>query len=88
MRLSIEITPDQHQRLKAAAALKGESIKDYVLKRTLPNPDEQSALQELEQIVSRRDELQTFSIYSMISCLSPHLRVRLDRLSLLTYCSY
>ncbi|MCK5647294.1 MAG: DUF1778 domain-containing protein [Gammaproteobacteria bacterium] len=54
MRLSIEITPDQHQRLKAAAALKGESIKDYVLKRTLPNPDEQSALQELEQFLAPR----------------------------------
>ena len=54
MRLSIEITPYQHQRLKAAAALKGESIKDYVLKRTLPNPDEQSALQELEQFLAPR----------------------------------
>ena len=54
MRLSIEITPDQHQRLKAAAALKGESIKDYVLKRTLPSADEQSALQELEQFLKPR----------------------------------
>lgn len=54
MRLSIEITPDQHQRLKAAAALKGESIKDYVLKRTLPNADEKSALQELEQFLKPR----------------------------------
>ena len=56
MRLSIEITPDQHQRLKAAAALKGESIKDYVLKRTLPSQDEQSALQELEQFLKPRIE--------------------------------
>ena len=56
MRLSIEITSDQHQRLKAAAALKGESIKDYVLKRTLPSPDEQSALHELEQFLAPRIE--------------------------------
>ena len=34
-RLSIDITPEEHQKLKAIAALKGESIKDYVLKRTL-----------------------------------------------------
>ena len=34
-RLSIDITTEEHQKLKAIAALKGESIKDYVLKRTL-----------------------------------------------------
>ena len=34
-RLSIDITPEEHQKLKAIAALKGESIKDYVLRRTL-----------------------------------------------------
>lgn len=34
-RLSIDITPEEHQKLKAIAALKGESIKDFVLKRTL-----------------------------------------------------
>ncbi len=56
MRLSIEITPDQHQRLKAAAALKEESIKGYVLKRTLSSPDEQSALQELEKFLKPRIE--------------------------------
>ncbi len=54
MRLSIEITPEQHKRLKAAAALKGESIKDYVLKRTLPDLTEQASLQELEQFLAPR----------------------------------
>ena len=34
-RLSIDITPEEHQKLKAIAALKGESIKNYVLKCTL-----------------------------------------------------
>ncbi|MBI1220955.1 MAG: antitoxin [Rhodobacteraceae bacterium] len=34
-RLSIDITPEEHQKLKAIAALKGQSIKDYVLTRTL-----------------------------------------------------
>ncbi|PHQ81062.1 MAG: antitoxin [Thalassobium sp.] len=34
-RLSIDITAEEHQKLKAIAALKGQSIKDYVLNRTL-----------------------------------------------------
>ena len=56
MRLSIEITADQHQRLKAAAALQGQSIKDYVLKRTLPNLEERIALQKLEEFLKPRIE--------------------------------
>ena len=32
-RLSIDISPEQHQKLKAIAALKGQSIKEYVLNR-------------------------------------------------------
>ncbi len=34
-RLSIDISPEEHQKLKAIAALKGQSIKDYVLSRAL-----------------------------------------------------
>ncbi len=56
MRLSIEITTNQHQRLKAAAALQGQSIKDYVLKRTLPSLEEQVALQRLEEFLKPRIE--------------------------------
>ncbi len=56
MRLSIEISPEEHQRLKAAAALKGQSIKDYVLERTLPRADEQTALRELESFLEPRVE--------------------------------
>ena len=33
--LSIDITPEEHRKLRAIAALKGDSIRDYVLKRTL-----------------------------------------------------
>jgi len=54
MRLSIEITPEQHQRLKAAAAMQGQSIKKYVLKRTLPDSDELVALKELEAFLEPR----------------------------------
>ena len=34
-RISIDVTDDEHKRLKAMAALRGKSIKDYVLERTL-----------------------------------------------------
>lgn len=57
MRLSIEVTPDQHQRLKAVAALRGQSIKDYVLNRVLPETptdDEDEALRQLEVFLEPR----------------------------------
>ncbi len=56
MRLSIEITPEQHQLLKVAAALQGESIKEYVLKRTLPSLPDEDALQKLETFLKPRIE--------------------------------
>lgn len=47
-RISIEVTPDQHKRLKAVAALSGKSLKDYMLEKTLPvEDDEELAMQEL-----------------------------------------
>lgn len=61
-RLSIEVTPEQHQRLKAIAALKGQTIKDYVLERVLPplpNMDsmtEEEALHKLEDFLKPRIE--------------------------------
>lgn len=61
-RLSIEVTPEQHQRLKAVAALHGKTIKDYVLERALPSlPDlgslsEEEALQQLEDFLKPRIE--------------------------------
>lgn len=55
MRLSIEVTPEQHQRLKAVAALRGQSIKDYVLDRVLPEtPAADGALRQLEAFLEPR----------------------------------
>ena len=54
MRLSIDITQEQHKALKATAAMQGKSIKDYVLERTLP--DEEAALKELENFLKPRVE--------------------------------
>lgn len=59
MRLSIDITPEQHQRLKAVAALSGQSMKDYVLNRVLsdtPTEDETEALRQLEAFLKPRIE--------------------------------
>ena len=57
MRLSIEVTPEQHQKLKAVAALSGQSIKDYVLERILPDltaAEETDALRQLEAFLEPR----------------------------------
>lgn len=56
-RISIDITPEEHQKLKAIAALKGESIKDYVLKRTLGDAPALADLTEDEAVVALADFL-------------------------------
>ena len=57
-RISIDVTPAEHQRLKAMAALQGQSIKDYVLSRTLkaPTEDEEAATNELVALLDARIE--------------------------------
>ena len=57
MRLSIDVTQEQHQRLKAVAALQGKSIKSYVLDRVLPDTlmsDDADELKELETFLEPR----------------------------------
>ena len=57
-RISIDVSPEQHQRLKAMAALQGKSIKEFVLASTLgsqaPDSDEAAALAELETLLDKR----------------------------------
>jgi len=59
-RLSIDISPQDHQQLKAMAALTGQSIKDYVLSRALvdmPYPatmTDAEALQALKELLTPR----------------------------------
>lgn len=54
-RISIDVTPEQHQRLKALAAIQGKTIKEFVLASTLGayNSEEQ-ALAELEEVLDKR----------------------------------
>jgi Antitoxin ParD len=53
-RLSIDVTAEQHQRLKALAALKGLSIKQFVLASTLGAEGVDTALTELEALLEHR----------------------------------
>ena len=56
-RISIDVTPREHQKLKAMAALQGKSIKDYVIERTLGLDEDRSeaaALKELEVLLDTR----------------------------------
>ena len=57
-RISIDVTPEEHKRLKAMAALQGKSIKEFVLASTpgsaKPDSDEAAALAELESLLEER----------------------------------
>ncbi len=52
-RISIDVTPEEHQRLKAMAALQGKSIKEFVLASTLGGQAADD-LVELEAILRQR----------------------------------
>ncbi len=56
MRLSIEITREQHKKLKATAAMQGKSIRDYVLDRTLPDHEVEAVPKELKALLQPRVE--------------------------------
>ena len=60
-RISIEVSEQQHQRIKALAALNGHSIKDYIIEKILSSVpadsedvDEKQALAELEALLAPR----------------------------------
>lgn len=51
-RLTIDMTADQHQNLKAMAALEGKTIKQYTIERLFPSSDQ--AWQELKTLLAKR----------------------------------
>ena len=58
-RLSIDISTEEHRQLKAIAALNGQSIKDYVVARTLHGDEVaddtvDGALSELRVLLENR----------------------------------
>ena len=54
-RLTIDITDQQHQSLKALAALQGKTIKQYALERLFPgDTDADQAWRELKTLLGAR----------------------------------
>lgn len=54
-RLTIDITDQQHQSLKALAALQGKTIKQYALERLFPgDEDAERAWEELKTLINTR----------------------------------
>ncbi|MES2043650.1 MAG: antitoxin [Pseudomonadota bacterium] len=54
-RLTIDISDQQHQSLKAMAALQGKSIRQYALERLFPEQrDDDGAWQELKSLLGQR----------------------------------
>ena len=54
-RLTIDITDQQHQSLKALAALQGKTIKQYALERLFPDDvDADKTWQELKTLLENR----------------------------------
>ncbi len=53
-RISIDVTKQEHQRLKAMAALQGKSIKEFVLSRTIGEQALDADLAELEALLDQR----------------------------------
>ncbi|NNF35586.1 MAG: antitoxin [Saprospiraceae bacterium] len=52
-RLTIEVTPKQHQHIKSLAAFRGQTIKEYVLSRIFPD-DEDHAYKEFKAFMHNR----------------------------------
>ncbi len=54
-RLTIDVTDQQHQSLKALAALQGKTIKAYAVERLFPSDvDENAAFMELKELLHQR----------------------------------
>jgi phosphotransferase system HPr-like phosphotransfer protein len=54
-RLTIEVTEQQHQSIKALAALQGKSIREYAIQRLFASSnDEEQAMQELKLLLNNR----------------------------------
>ena len=57
-RLIIDVSGEQHQHIKALAALQGKTIKNYVLEKLFPQDDgtDNAAWDELTQVLLSRIE--------------------------------
>ena len=53
-RISIDVTDAEHRKLKALAALNGQSVKHFVLARTIGDQAQDADLSELEELLDKR----------------------------------
>ena len=53
-RISIDVTDAEHRKLKALAALQGQSVKHFVLARTIGDQAQDTELAELEELLDKR----------------------------------
>ena len=53
-RISIDVTPEDHKRLKIMAALKGVSLKNYLLDGKLEEANNGNAMDDLEALLDDR----------------------------------
>ncbi len=54
-RLTIDVTDQQHQALKARAALEGKTLKEFAIERLFPPAGgEEQAMQELKALLQTR----------------------------------
>lgn len=53
-RLSIELSDEEHRRLKVAASLQGRTIKDFVLERVFAKSQSDDDLQALDKLLEPR----------------------------------
>jgi len=56
-RLTIEITEQQHQNIKALAALHGQSIKEYVMQKLLSSPSDEAQTTQEAKLAKLRAHL-------------------------------
>ncbi|MEM6264094.1 MAG: antitoxin [Bacteroidota bacterium] len=54
MRLSIEVSPEQHHLIKSMAAIQGKSIRELVLDRIFNSENDEAAWQELLIFLQQR----------------------------------
>lgn len=57
-RLSIDVSPEEHQKLKVMAALRGQSLKDFVLSAALGDAPDLSGLSEEQALAALKGALQ------------------------------
>ncbi|HRW52210.1 MAG TPA: antitoxin [Phycisphaerae bacterium] len=67
-RISIDVTPEEHQKLKALAALQGKSIKEFVLESTLGVHGSEAADRDLAELESILDERIQEARTGAVSC--------------------